>query len=90
MSLSVTGYRPWMIRWTVIVAPANVTTSRFLSVAIATGVLAGLPPSAWHRITTDSGTHPAYRMREWRHPNTWEIHWQLERRKASQQNEDDE
>jgi len=31
-----------------------------------------------------------YRMREWRHPSTREIHWQLERRKASQQNEDDE
>jgi len=31
-----------------------------------------------------------YRMREWRHPNTREIHWRLERRKASQQSEDDE
>jgi hypothetical protein len=26
-----------------------------------------------------------YRMREWRHPATHEIHWQLERRKATMQ-----
>ena len=31
-----------------------------------------------------------YRMREWRHPSTHEIHWRLERRKASQPGEDDE
>ncbi|MGI9822734.1 hypothetical protein [Agromyces sp. Marseille-Q5079] len=31
-----------------------------------------------------------YRMREWRHPSTHEIHWQLERRKASQLGETDE
>jgi hypothetical protein len=24
-----------------------------------------------------------YRMREWRHPSTHEIHWRLERRKAT-------
>jgi hypothetical protein len=24
-----------------------------------------------------------YRMREWRHPHTGEIHWRLERRKAA-------
>jgi hypothetical protein len=28
-----------------------------------------------------------YRMREWRHPRTNEIHWRLERRKATQQGE---
>ncbi len=28
-----------------------------------------------------------YRIREWRHPNTGEIHWRLERRKATQQGE---
>ena len=26
-----------------------------------------------------------YRMREWRHPNTGEIHWRLERRKSTLQ-----
>ena len=26
-----------------------------------------------------------YRMREWRHPDTHEIHWRLERRRASAQ-----
>lgn len=31
-----------------------------------------------------------YRMREWRHPQTHEVHWRLERRKAGQQGEDDE
>ena len=31
-----------------------------------------------------------YRMREWRHPSTEEIHWQLERRKSAQQSEGDE
>jgi hypothetical protein len=29
-------------------------------------------------------------MREWRHPETHEIHWRLERRKASQHFDDDE
>src|SRR6187455_2984507 len=28
-----------------------------------------------------------YRMREWRHPDTHEVHWRLERRKAAQQGE---
>jgi hypothetical protein len=31
-----------------------------------------------------------YRMREWRHPTTHEIHWRLERRKSAQHGEDDE
>ena len=31
-----------------------------------------------------------YRMREWRHPDTHEVHWLLERRKSAQQGEDDE
>ena len=31
-----------------------------------------------------------YRMREWRHPNTHEIHWRLERRKSALHGEDDE
>jgi hypothetical protein len=31
-----------------------------------------------------------YRMREWRNPDTHEIHWLLERRKTSQQGDDDE
>ena len=31
-----------------------------------------------------------YRMREWRHPNTHEIHWRLERRKSAQHGEDDD
>ena len=31
-----------------------------------------------------------YRLREWRHPQTHEIHWLLERRKAIQQVDDDE
>lgn len=28
-----------------------------------------------------------YRIREWRHPTTGEIHWRLERRKATQQDD---
>ena len=31
-----------------------------------------------------------YRKREWRHPETNEIHWRLESRKAAQYSEDDE
>jgi len=31
-----------------------------------------------------------YRMRAWRHPETREVHWRLERRKTAQQGEDDE
>jgi len=31
-----------------------------------------------------------YRLREWRHPDTHEVHWQLERRKSSQQGDDAE
>jgi hypothetical protein len=31
-----------------------------------------------------------YRMREWRHPTTHEIHWRLERRKSAQHGDDDE
>ena len=31
-----------------------------------------------------------YRMLEWRHPDTHEIHWRLERRKSAQHGEDDE
>ena len=31
-----------------------------------------------------------YRMLEWRHPNTHEIHWRLERRKSTQHGEDHE
>ena len=30
-----------------------------------------------------------YRMREWRHPDTHEVHWLLERRKSYQQGDDD-
>jgi hypothetical protein len=29
-----------------------------------------------------------YRMREWRHPTTGDIHWRLERRKSAQNAED--
>ena len=31
-----------------------------------------------------------YRMREWRHPETHEVHWLLERRKSTRQGDDDE
>jgi hypothetical protein len=31
-----------------------------------------------------------YRMREWRHPETHEIHWRLERRRASAQHGDND
>ena len=31
-----------------------------------------------------------YRLREWRHPDTHEVHWLLERRKSAQQGEDDD
>ncbi|MGO4359379.1 hypothetical protein AB4Y83_01630 [Terrabacter sp. RAF57] len=31
-----------------------------------------------------------YRLREWRNPETHEIHWLLERRKSAQQGDDDE
>ena len=30
-----------------------------------------------------------YRMSEWRHPETHEIHWRLERRKAAQYGDDE-
>ena len=31
-----------------------------------------------------------YRMREWRHPDTHEMHWRMERRKSTQQGDEDE
>ena len=31
-----------------------------------------------------------YRMSEWRHPGTHEIHWRLERRRSAQYGDDDE
>jgi hypothetical protein len=31
-----------------------------------------------------------YRMREWRHPQTHDIHWLLERRKSNQLSDEDE
>jgi hypothetical protein len=31
-----------------------------------------------------------YRMREWRHPDTHQIHWRLERRKSAQHGDDDD
>ena len=31
-----------------------------------------------------------YRMSEWRHPTTHEIHWRLERRKSARPGDDDE
>jgi hypothetical protein len=31
-----------------------------------------------------------YRMREWRHPDTREIYWRLERRRATQYGDNDE
>ena len=31
-----------------------------------------------------------YRMREWRHPDTHEVHWRLERRRAAQHGDTDE
>jgi hypothetical protein len=31
-----------------------------------------------------------YRLREWRHPETHEIHWRLERRKATRSSDDEE
>jgi hypothetical protein len=31
-----------------------------------------------------------YRMREWRHPDTHEVHWRLERRKSAQYGDNDE
>ena len=31
-----------------------------------------------------------YRLREWRHPDTHEIHWLLERRKSAQHSEPDD
>jgi len=31
-----------------------------------------------------------YRMREWRHPDTHEVHWRLERRRAAQHDDTDE
>src|SRR3954452_17227687 len=31
-----------------------------------------------------------YRMREWRHPDTHEIHWRLGRRKSAQYGENDD
>jgi hypothetical protein len=31
-----------------------------------------------------------YRMREWRHPNTREVHWRLERRRSAQHGDNGE
>ena len=31
-----------------------------------------------------------YRVREWRHPKTFEIHWLIERRKSTQHSDDGE
>ena len=31
-----------------------------------------------------------YRMREWRHPDTHEVHWRLERRRAGQHTDSDD
>jgi hypothetical protein len=31
-----------------------------------------------------------YRLREWRHPDTHEVHWTLERRKCAQASSDEE
>ena len=31
-----------------------------------------------------------YRMREWRHPDTHEVHWRLERRRSAQRGDTDE
>ena len=31
-----------------------------------------------------------YRMREWRHPDTHEVHWRLERRRSAQHGDNDE
>jgi hypothetical protein len=31
-----------------------------------------------------------YRMSQWRHPDTHEIHWRLERRKGAQHGEEDD
>ena len=31
-----------------------------------------------------------YRMREWRHPDTHEVHWRLERRRSGQHSDNDE
>ena len=30
-----------------------------------------------------------YRLRQWRHPDTHEVHWLLERRKSAQQGDDE-
>ena len=31
-----------------------------------------------------------YRLREWRNPDTHEVHWLIERRKSAQHGDDDE
>jgi len=31
-----------------------------------------------------------YRLREWRHPDTREVHWLIERRKSARQGDNDE
>jgi hypothetical protein len=31
-----------------------------------------------------------YRMREWRHPDTHEVHWRLERRRSAGRSDNDE
>jgi hypothetical protein len=31
-----------------------------------------------------------YRMREWRHPDTHEVHWRLERRRSAHYSDSDE
>ena len=54
---------------------------------IVVGAVAPAPPTR-----SRSCCYPGfeYRMLEWRHPATHEIHWRLERRKSTRHGEDDE
>ena len=66
----------------IITAPVP-ATSPFIpaDAKIAVGAVAPVSPDPI-RIVLLPGFE--YRMREWRHPDTHEVHWRLERRRAAQ------
>ena len=75
--------------------PVEISTApvpaKYLFIPIdATIVVGAVAPAAPDPIPIVLLPGLEYRMREWLHPQTHEIHWRLERRKAAQYGEDDE
>ena len=72
-----------------IVTAATPATSRFIPIN-AKVVVGAVAPASPDPIPVVLLPGLEYRMREWRHPDTHEAHWLLERRKSAQRGEDDE